>query len=29
MVVANNKIDGAKKYISNTGDFDGHEDAAV
>jgi hypothetical protein len=29
MVVANNKIDGDKKYSSNAGDFDGHADTAV
>jgi hypothetical protein len=29
MVVANNKIDGNKKYTSNAGDFDGHADTAV
>jgi hypothetical protein len=29
MVVANNKIDGDKKYISNAGSFDGHADTAV
>jgi hypothetical protein len=29
MVVANNKIDGDKKYTSNAGDFDGHADTAV
>jgi hypothetical protein len=29
MVVANNKIDGDKKYMSNAGNFDGHADAAV
>jgi hypothetical protein len=29
MVVANNKINGDKKYTSNTGDFDGHADTAV
>jgi hypothetical protein len=29
MVVANNKIDGDKKYTSNAGNFDGHADTAV
>jgi hypothetical protein len=29
MVVANNKIDGNKKYTSNAGNFDGHADTAV
>jgi hypothetical protein len=29
MVVANNKINGDKKYTSNAGDFDGHGDTAV
>jgi hypothetical protein len=29
MVVANNKIDGDKKYTSNAGNFDGHENTAV
>jgi hypothetical protein len=29
MVVANNKIDGNKKYITNAGNFDGHADMAV
>jgi hypothetical protein len=29
MVVADNKIDGAKKYTSNAGNFDGHADTAV
>jgi hypothetical protein len=29
MVVANNEIDGDKKYTSNTGNFDGHVDMAV
>jgi hypothetical protein len=29
MVVAKNKIDGNKKYMSNAGDFDGHADTAV
>jgi hypothetical protein len=29
MVVANNKIDGDKKYTSNAGNFDGHADSAV
>jgi hypothetical protein len=29
MVVAKNKIDGDKKYTSNTGDFDDHADTAV
>jgi hypothetical protein len=29
MVVANNKIDGNKKYTSNDGDFDGHADTVV
>jgi hypothetical protein len=29
MVVANNEIDGDKKYTSNTGNFDGHADTAV
>jgi hypothetical protein len=29
MVVANHKIDGDKKYSSNTGNFDGHADTAV
>jgi hypothetical protein len=29
MVVANNKIDGDKKYTSNPGDFDGHADTVV
>jgi hypothetical protein len=29
MVVANNKIDGGKKYMSNAGDFDGNVDRAV
>jgi hypothetical protein len=29
MVVANNKINGDKKYTSNAGDFDGHADRAV
>jgi hypothetical protein len=28
MVVANNKIDGDKKYASNAGNFDGHVDTA-
>jgi hypothetical protein len=27
--VANNKIDGGKKYKSNAGNFDGHADTAV
>jgi hypothetical protein len=26
MVVANNEINGDKKYTSNAGDFDGHAD---
>ena len=29
MVVANNKIDGDKKYTSNAGNFDGHADTVV
>jgi hypothetical protein len=29
MVVANNKIDGDKKYTSNAGNFDGHVDTVV
>jgi hypothetical protein len=29
MVVANNKINGDKKYTSNAGNFDGHADTAV
>jgi hypothetical protein len=29
MVVANNKIDGDKKYTSNAGIFDGHANTAV
>jgi hypothetical protein len=29
MVVANNKINGDKKYTSNAGNFDGHADMAV
>jgi hypothetical protein len=29
MVVANNKINGDKKYTSNDGNFDGHADTAV
>jgi hypothetical protein len=29
MVVANNEIEGDKKYTSNAGDFDGHADTAV
>jgi hypothetical protein len=29
MVAANNKIDGNKKYTSNTGNFDGHADTAI
>jgi hypothetical protein len=29
MVVADNKIDGDKKYTSNAGDFDGHVDTVV
>jgi hypothetical protein len=29
MVMANNKIDGNKKYTSNADNFDGHADAAV
>jgi hypothetical protein len=29
MVVANNKINGNKKFMSNAGDFDGHADTAV
>ncbi len=29
MVLANNKIDGDKKYTSNAGNFDGHADTAV
>jgi hypothetical protein len=29
MVVANNKINGDKKYTSNTGNFNGHADTAV
>jgi hypothetical protein len=29
MVVANNEIDGDKKYTSNAGDFNGHADTAV
>jgi hypothetical protein len=29
MVVANNKIEGDKKYTSNAGDFDGHADTTV
>jgi hypothetical protein len=29
MVAANNKIEGDKKYTSNTGNFDGHADTAV
>jgi hypothetical protein len=29
MIVANNKINGNKKYTSNAGNFDGHADTAV
>jgi hypothetical protein len=29
MVVANNKIDGDKKYTSNAGNFDGYADTSV
>jgi hypothetical protein len=29
MVVANNEINGDKKYTSNAGNFDGHVDMAV
>jgi hypothetical protein len=29
MVVANNEINGNKKYTSNAGKFDGHADTAV
>jgi hypothetical protein len=29
MVVANNEINGNKKYTSNAGNFDGHADMAV
>jgi hypothetical protein len=29
MVVANNEIDGNKKYTSNADNFDGHADTAV
>jgi hypothetical protein len=29
MVVANNEINGDKKYTSNAGDFDSHADMAV
>jgi hypothetical protein len=29
VAVANNKIDGDKKYTSNAGNFDGHADTAV
>jgi hypothetical protein len=29
MVVANNEIDGDKKYMSSAGNFDGHADMAV
>jgi hypothetical protein len=29
MVVANNKINGDKKYMSNAGNCDGHADTAV
>jgi hypothetical protein len=29
MVVANNKINGDKKYTPNAGDFDGHADTVV
>jgi hypothetical protein len=29
MFVANNKINGDKKYMSNAGNFDGHADTAV
>jgi hypothetical protein len=29
MIMANNKIDGDKKYTSNAGNFDGHADTAV
>jgi hypothetical protein len=29
MVVAKNKIDGNKKYMSNAGNFDCHADTAV
>jgi hypothetical protein len=29
MVVANDEIDGNKKYMSNTGNFDGHADTVV
>jgi hypothetical protein len=29
MVVANNKINGDKKYTLNAGGFDGHADTAV
>jgi hypothetical protein len=29
MVVANNKIEGSKKYKSNAGNFDGHANTAV
>jgi hypothetical protein len=29
MVVANNKINGNKKYMTNAGNFDGHADTVV
>jgi hypothetical protein len=29
MVVANNKINGNKNYMSNAGNFNGHADTAV
>jgi hypothetical protein len=29
MVLANNKINGNKKYTSNAGNFDGHADLVV
>jgi hypothetical protein len=29
MVVANNEINGNKKYTSNAGNFDGHADTAA
>jgi hypothetical protein len=29
MVVANNEINGNKKYTSNAGNFDGHADTVV
>jgi hypothetical protein len=29
MVVANNEINSSKKYMSNTGNFDGNADMAV